>query len=1073
MKKLLSVILAVMLVITACPIVALADEHTVRTEALILGSESISNEQEGWSYDADHHLLTLDNVTIDCSAAESDGNCITATEDLFIMLKGENTFKSKTALTINEVQASVIKYSGELAFNGTGTLNIIEGNYSLESTSSENRLIFYGGTINITHNLNNPSINENSNATLCGNNNLKTYISGGMVNSDVIFTLKQINSGSINSYIVRSQSDLEIKGGEVNAALMFAIDLTINGGSVAIIGGDTKIVASQFLTDSDRMGIVAINSFKMNGGSVYTHGSACALTSLNCEFNGGSFVAASEGIAVAAAGKSDDDAQLKISKSVQVDEPEDYQIKSFTYEDISLFITPFAMGDNNPESQTQTYYIKSVFDSSVQTPSFDVDEEYTSVTTNAAKRVEISERSFPDNIVLDRNGGTWADCFEEQGADELESGVYGKTANGWRYDTATNTLYLNNTVIDSSAADSDGNCIYAADDLNIVLEGESTLISKTEYYDMQTRYIPIKVDGNLTISGSGILNVKEGNIALDTTSNDYSITINGGIINFDHVFSSNIDKETANGFMLFNFITNTIINDGEINSDVSLFTKEINGGTVNAYSVGNNKELTVNGGEVNTNILFACGITINGGKVNASGGVISLYAKDYLNGLTDIGILSAGPFEMNGGDVNVSGSLAGLAATPDIDFNGGNFVAQSEGDAIVAFANQGEEVSINFANTVKVEEPASYTLNSFDINVANSSDDASGASVQTHKSVWDASVEEPYYEYSNAAGLNTNAAKRVVIKEYWDYSISADIESLDFGTVCYDSKDKTYVPAAVEVTLTNTGNRPVYIHPWSYPASDNAFAFMRQSDFPESKSLQPGESITYSVKPREELKPGNYEGYIEFPTSPRMFSSYQYRLQIPVSYVVNNHEYGEYVSNNDATYDSDGTKTHVCALCGKKQTVRDKGTKLIRNGWFNIENAWYYYIEDEAQTGWVLSPGSGKWFYLDENGVMQTGWIKSEGSGQWFYLKASGAMATGWQKVNGNWYYLKSSGAMATGWIKDGGKWYYLKSSGAMATGWLKDGGKWYYLNSSGAMVTGRQTINGKTYTFNSSGALL
>lgn len=43
------------------------------------------------------------------------------------------------------------------------------------------------------------------------------------------------------------------------------------------------------------------------------------------------------------------------------------------------------------------------------------------------------------------------------------------------------------------------------------------------------------------------------------------------------------------------------------------------------------------------------------------------------------------------------------------------------------------------------------------------------------------------------------------------------------------------------------------------------------------------------------------------------------------------HSYGEYVSNNDATYDSDGTKTAVCSRCGEKDTVVDEGSKLVRD----------------------------------------------------------------------------------------------------------------------------------------------
>ena len=40
------------------------------------------------------------------------------------------------------------------------------------------------------------------------------------------------------------------------------------------------------------------------------------------------------------------------------------------------------------------------------------------------------------------------------------------------------------------------------------------------------------------------------------------------------------------------------------------------------------------------------------------------------------------------------------------------------------------------------------------------------------------------------------------------------------------------------------------------------------------------------------------------------------------------HEFGEYVYNNDATVDADGTKTRNCKKCGKGETVTAEGTKL-------------------------------------------------------------------------------------------------------------------------------------------------
>lgn len=40
------------------------------------------------------------------------------------------------------------------------------------------------------------------------------------------------------------------------------------------------------------------------------------------------------------------------------------------------------------------------------------------------------------------------------------------------------------------------------------------------------------------------------------------------------------------------------------------------------------------------------------------------------------------------------------------------------------------------------------------------------------------------------------------------------------------------------------------------------------------------------------------------------------------------HSWGEYVSNNDATTEADGTKTATCGVCGEKDTVIDEGSKL-------------------------------------------------------------------------------------------------------------------------------------------------
>ncbi len=41
-----------------------------------------------------------------------------------------------------------------------------------------------------------------------------------------------------------------------------------------------------------------------------------------------------------------------------------------------------------------------------------------------------------------------------------------------------------------------------------------------------------------------------------------------------------------------------------------------------------------------------------------------------------------------------------------------------------------------------------------------------------------------------------------------------------------------------------------------------------------------------------------------------------------------NHPYGEYISDNNATEEADGTKTATCDFCGATDTITDEGTKL-------------------------------------------------------------------------------------------------------------------------------------------------
>ncbi|MBR2134235.1 MAG: carbohydrate-binding domain-containing protein [Eubacterium sp.] len=630
---------------------------------------------------------------------------------------------------------------------------------------------------------------------------------------------------------------------------------------------------------------------------------------------------------------------------------------------------------------------------------------------------------------------------------------------GWSYDAKTNTLVLNNVTIDCSGEESDGNCITATEELNLVLEGENTLISKTEYQP-NGRMKPVFYYGpSLTVSGTGILNINEGNYSFDSNKSDDPFVINGGTININHNFENREFDETSTALIYANLNLNTVINDGEINSDTAFSFTEINGGKVNVNNIISKNDLVINDGEVNAELIaVTANLTVNGGNVNTTGGFIQLLVKDYYSEHRDQnGILSVGKFVLNGGDVYTYGSSTALSSF-DMCINGGSFVAESENAAVLVVSGlypgfYDGDSDINIAKTVKIEEPSSYEILSFDYNSSSETQDIK------YKLIFDSATENPYFEGEEENGdISTNAAKRVVVKEYYDYSIAADVESLDFGSFCFEedySNPET-------ITITNTGNRDAYI---TIAATDvGAFNVASVSG---NKMISPGNSAEFTVTPKQRLSfPHDFSFNIEFVSKASKTSDVINSVTIPVSIKITSHDFGEFISNNDATYDSDGTKSRTCSLCGGVQTVRDNGSKLKRNGWFEEESGWRYYINNKAQTGWIND--EGYWFYLDEEGVMQTGWIND--GGYWFYLNSHGVMMTGWVKDNGYWYYLNSHGVMMTGWVKDNGYWYYLNSHGAMMTGWVKDRGYWYYLNFHGDMKIGWLKYNNKWYYLNSTG---
>ncbi|CUU45565.1 hypothetical protein [Clostridium beijerinckii] len=91
-----------------------------------------------------------------------------------------------------------------------------------------------------------------------------------------------------------------------------------------------------------------------------------------------------------------------------------------------------------------------------------------------------------------------------------------------------------------------------------------------------------------------------------------------------------------------------------------------------------------------------------------------------------------------------------------------------------------------------------------------------------------------------------------------------------------------------------------------------------------------------------------------------------------------------------------------------------------------------------------------------------TGWYFDKEKGVNEYYKDGNIISNGWFQINEKWYYFKTDGAMATGWLNLNNNWYYLNKNGTLQTGWLQDSvGKWYYLNSDGTMMHDATTPDG------------
>ena len=243
-------------------------------------------------------------------------------------------------------------------------------------------------------------------------------------------------------------------------------------------------------------------------------------------------------------------------------------------------------------------------------------------------------------------------------------------------------------------------------DLNIVLEGENTLDSKTE--DTDPADYAILVCEGVTIEGSGTLTAN-GHYSAFYATNDCEIR--SGVVTATSVENSAIKADFGNCIISGGVVTATSGNNCGIyaGKDVTISkgTVTATGTYTDTETMGSGiyaeKSVTVEGGIV-TATGYNCGvaatnsITISNGTVIAQDADSALCAGKgiLINGgnVTAAGtlygiVIEDGALTISGGNVTATGASAGIAAGKKeakddvcINFTGGKVTASGEGEAI-------------------------------------------------------------------------------------------------------------------------------------------------------------------------------------------------------------------------------------------------------------------------------------------------------------------------------------------------------------------------------------------------------
>ncbi len=147
----------------------------------------------------------------------------------------------------------------------------------------------------------------------------------------------------------------------------------------------------------------------------------------------------------------------------------------------------------------------------------------------------------------------------------------------------------------------------------------------------------------------------------------------------------------------------------------------------------------------------------------------------------------------------------------------------------------------------------------------------------------------------------------------------SEISGTNFGAVCVGYT----VPGAQTITITNTGNVTLN---YTLPTSENYNVAVKSGKL----ALEPEATLIITVQPKSALAAGKYEEALVITCDAANLS-----VEFGAKFTVSEHSFDKYVSNGDATYTQDGTKTAKCTNgCGATDTIADVGSMKV----FSAEN---------------------------------------------------------------------------------------------------------------------------------------